>query len=161
MSGENRQEQEPFRSRKRGRHAWVPDSAIEDQRMSDGAFRVYFYLVSLANPQGNWRASAPTIARALGEARSTVMEHLSTLERLRHIRRHPAFRADGGKAANRYWVSRDRLVDVSPPHVDAPNMGTILSRADLSKMSSIVRRRFCCPSMEGHSTGIHPRRLLG
>jgi len=120
--GDSRKEEQCGGQSRAPRYAWVPLSAIEDhQHMPDAAFRVYCYLRSLADPEGYCWASGATIASALGKARSTVMDHVSTLERLGWARRLPAFRTDGGKAANRYWVSREISADVS--HVRPTDMG--------------------------------------
>jgi Helix-turn-helix domain len=106
--------------------------------MQDGPFRVYAYLRSLADLQGNCRASGATIARALGKARSTVMEHINTLERLGWARRlRPAFRADGGKAANRYWVARETPADI--PHVRPADMRDRAANRERSLLLPIDR----------------------
>lgn len=109
------------------RHAWVPESAIRDQRLGDAAFRVYCCLLSFADKTGHCNPRVGTIAKALGKARSTVSEHLSTIVSLGYANKYAAFRPDGGKAANEYWVARDGLADI--PHVGSADMegGTVMS----------------------------------
>jgi DNA-binding transcriptional ArsR family regulator len=105
----------------RFRHAWVPESAIYDKRLGE-AFRVFCCLLAFADKNGHCFVKVKTIAALLGKARSTVSEHLSTLERLGYIVREAQFRDDGGKRENRYWVARDGLPDI-PPHVGSADAG--------------------------------------
>jgi hypothetical protein len=97
-------------------------SAIKDQRLGDAACRVFCCLCGHADEAGMCRLAAATIARELGKARSTVAGHLNTLESFGYITKRAAFRADGGKAANRYWVARNGLAEM-PPHVGSAHMG--------------------------------------
>ena len=99
---------------RRSLHAWVPEGAIYDERLGE-AFRVFCCLLVFADKEGHCFVKVRTIAALLGKARSTVSEHLSTLERLGYIARSAQFRDDGGKRENRYWVARDGLPDTAPP----------------------------------------------
>jgi len=63
----------------RFRHAWVPESAIYDKRLGE-AFRVFCCLLAFADKNGHCFLKVKTLAALLGKARSTVSEHLSTLE---------------------------------------------------------------------------------
>ena len=80
----------------RFRHAWVPESAIYDKRLGE-AFRVFCCLLAFADKNGHCFVKVKTIAALLGKARSTVSEHLSTLERLGYIVREAQFRDEAGK----------------------------------------------------------------
>jgi hypothetical protein len=104
-------------------HARVPMSAIKDQRLGDAAFRMFCCLCGHANDEtGDCRVSAATIAREVGKARPTVVEHLNTLESLGYITKHAAVRPDGGTAANRYRVARNGATEM-PPHVGPADRG--------------------------------------
>src|SRR5947209_1250878 len=116
------------------RHAWVPESAIKDQRLGDAAFRVYCCLLSFADKTGHCNPRVGTIAKALGKARSTVSEHLSTIVSLGYAIKYAAFRPDGGKAANEYWVARNGLADI-PPVGSAAMGGNAVVRGDQESAS--------------------------
>jgi DNA-binding transcriptional ArsR family regulator len=132
----------------RFRHAWVPESAIYDKRLGE-AFRVFCCLLAFADKNGHCFVKVKTIAALLGKARSTVSEHLSTLERLGYIVREAQFRDDGGKRENRYWVARDGLPDI-PPHVGSADAGgeTI---AESEQQPPIRQRSFLMPIGGGAS----------
>jgi DNA-binding transcriptional ArsR family regulator len=135
---------------RRSRHAWVPEGAIYDERLGE-AFRVFCCLLVFADKEGHCFVKVRTIAALLGKARSTVSEHLSTLERLGYIARRAQFRDDGGKRENRYWVARDGLPDTAP-HVGLADVGgeTI---ADSEQQSAAVRQQSFLMPIDG---GVSP-----
>jgi hypothetical protein len=62
-------------------------SAITDQRLGDAAFRVFCCLCGHADDEtGGCRVSAATIAKEVGKARPTVVEHLNALKNLGYVR---------------------------------------------------------------------------
>jgi hypothetical protein len=97
-------------------------TAIKDRRLGDAACRVFCCLCGHADEAGMCRVAAATMAKELGKARSTVAGHLNTLESLGYCTKRAAFRADGGKAANRYWVARNGLPEI-PCDVGSAEMG--------------------------------------
>ena len=127
----------------RSRHAWVPESAIYDNRLGE-AFRVFCCLLAFADKKGHCFVKVRTIAGLLGKARSTVSEHLSTLERLRYIVREAQFRDDGGKRENRYWVARDGLPDILT-HVGSADVGGETIAESKQQPAAIRQRSFLMP----------------
>jgi hypothetical protein len=132
----------------RSRHAWVPESAIYDKRLGE-AFRVFCCLLAFADKKGHCFVKVRTIATLLGKARSTVSEHLSTLERLRYIVREAQFRDDGGKRENRYWIARDGLPDILPHVGSADVEGQTIAGSEQQLPSS--QRSFLMPVDGGAS----------
>jgi hypothetical protein len=123
------------------RHAWVPEGAIRDQRLSDGDNRVYSYLLVLANKNGYCKVKGSTIAKDLGKARTTIIFHLNRLIELGYVTKSPTFHADGGSGPNEYWVARDGITPVSigltPPcqHSGHPGVNK-LSTGGVNKLST-------------------------
>jgi hypothetical protein len=128
---------------RRSLHAWVPEGAIYDERLGE-AFRVFCCLLVFADKEGHCFVKVRTIAALLGKARSTVSEHLSTLERLGYIARRAQFRDDGGKRENRYWVARDGLPDTLP-HVGSADVGGGTIAESKQQPAAIRQRSFLMP----------------
>lgn len=101
-------------------------------------------LLAFADKKGHCFVKVRTIAGLLGKARSTVSEHLSTLERLRYIVREAQFRDDGGKRENRYWVARDGLADTLP-HVGSADVGGETIAESEQQPAPIRQRSFLMP----------------
>lgn len=68
----------------------VPTSGIEDRQLGRAAFRVFCCLKSFANAEGVCWPRVSTIGKRLGMERSTVSEHLATLERCGYSGRKPS-----------------------------------------------------------------------
>jgi hypothetical protein len=147
------------------RHAWVPQGAITDPRLSDGDHRVFSYLLTFANEEGfcvYGRVTTSTIAKDLGKARTTIIFHLNRLIELGYVTKSPTFHADGGSGPNEYWVARDGITPVStgltPPCQSSghPRVNK-LSTGGVNKLSTPINNRL----IEQKKTPSHTHARVG